>query len=53
MTEITPETFAMLVRAGWPITKLGAVLIERITLPSGEVLVGRPEAPSYRSSSSS
>ena len=47
MTEVSPETFAMLVRAGWPITKLGAVLIERITLPSGEVLVGRPEAPSY------
>jgi hypothetical protein len=47
MTEVSPETFAMLVRAGWPITKLGNVLIERVTLPSGEVLIGRPEAPSY------
>jgi hypothetical protein len=47
MTEVSPETFALLLRAGWPITKLGDLLIERVTLPSGEILVGRPDAASY------
>lgn len=47
MTEVSPETFSSLVRGGWPITKLGMVLIDRVTIPSGEVLVGHPDAPSY------
>ena len=47
MAEITPQTFAMLVRAGWPISKLGEVLVASVTLESGQRLVGRPSAESY------
>jgi hypothetical protein len=46
MAEITPQTFAMLVRAGWPISKLGELLVASVTLDSGERLVGRPSAAS-------
>jgi len=46
MAEITPLTFAMLVRAGWPITKLGDLLVASVTLESGERLLGRPSAES-------
>ena len=46
MAEITPQTFAMLVRAGWPITKLGDLLVASVTLESGEQLLGRPSAES-------
>lgn len=46
MAEITPQTFAMLVRAGWPITKLGDLLVASVTLESGERLLGRPSAES-------
>ena len=46
MAEITPQTFAMLVRAGWPITKLGDLLVASVTLESGEHLLGRPSAES-------
>jgi len=47
MAEITPQTFAMLIRAGWPISKLGELLVASVTLESGELLVGRPSAESY------
>ena len=47
MAEITPQTFAMLVRAGWPITKLGDLLVASVTLESGERLLGRPSAASH------
>ena len=47
MAEITPQTFALLVRAGWPITKLGDVLVASVTLESGERVLGRPSAESH------
>lgn len=47
MAEITPQTFAMLVRSGWPISKLGHLLIASVTLESGERVIGRLSAESY------
>jgi len=47
MSEVTPTTFALLVRAGWPIVKLSELLVERVTLQSGEVMTGRPSSVSY------
>ncbi len=47
MSEVTPTTFALLVRAGWPIVKLSELLVERVTLQSGEVMMGRPSSDSY------
>lgn len=46
MAEITPHTFTLLVRAGWPISKLGELLVASVTLESGERLIGRPSAES-------
>ena len=47
MTEVSPETLVILFRSGWEIDKLSSVLIENITLESGEVLVNHSNAPSY------
>ena len=47
MTEVSPETFLLLYRSGWEIDKLSSLLIEKITLESGEVLVNHSNAPSY------
>lgn len=47
MTEVSPETLLLLHRSGWEIDKLSSLLIENITLESGEVLVNHSNAPSY------
>ena len=47
MTEVSPETLLLLYRSGWEIDKLSSLLIEKITLESGEVLVNHSNAPSY------
>ena len=47
MTEVSPETLLLLYRSGWEIDKLSSLLIEKITLESGEVLVNHSDAPSY------
>ncbi|MFM7133159.1 MAG: hypothetical protein ACKO0W_02455 [Planctomycetota bacterium] len=47
MEEISPDTFAMLLRAGWPVRLLGDLLVERVTLDGGEMLVGRPTSASF------
>ena len=47
MSEVAPETLVILFRSGWEIDKLSSVLIEKITLESGEVLVNHSNAPSY------
>ena len=33
LTEISPQTFCLLLRAGWPVESLASLLIERVTLP--------------------
>jgi hypothetical protein len=47
MEEISPHTFALLLRAGWSVRMLGDLLVERVTLDGGELLVGRPSSPSF------
>ena len=47
LTEISPETFSLLLRAGWPVEPLANLLMERITLPGGVVLVNHAETPSF------
>jgi hypothetical protein len=47
LTEISPETFSLLLRAGWPVEPLANLLMERITLPGGAVLVNHAETPSF------
>ena len=46
LTEISPQTFCLLLRDGWPVEPLVTLLVERITLPGGAVLVNHAEAPS-------
>jgi hypothetical protein len=45
MTEISPQTFGMLVRARWPIGKLAGLLVERVVLPDGTQLLGMHDSP--------
>jgi hypothetical protein len=47
MSEVSPETFLLLLRSGWEIDKLASILFEKITLESGEVLVNQPTATNY------
>jgi hypothetical protein len=47
LTEISPETFSLLLRAGWPVEPLATLLMERITLPGGAALVNHAGAPSF------
>ena len=47
MTEVSPETFLLLLRSGWEINKLASILFERVTLESGEILVNHSNSPSY------
>jgi len=47
MEEISPETFAMLLRAGWSARLLGDLVVERVMLDGGAELIGRPNSPSF------
>lgn len=47
MAEITPDTFALLMHAGWPVRTLGELIIAEVTLPSGERLIGQSDAASH------
>ncbi len=47
MTEVSFETFCLLVRAGWPITKLCDLLVERVTIDPAAPLRNHINAPSY------
>lgn len=47
MEEISPHTFALLLRAGWSVRLLGDLIVERVTLDGGELLVGRPTSASF------
>lgn len=47
MAEVSPQTFALLLRAGWPIEKLCGLLVESISPTDGQQLSGRPKAPTH------
>ena len=47
MSEISYDSFALLVRAGWPAQTLVSLLVERYTTESGEVLVNDHKSNSY------
>ncbi len=47
MTEVSFETFCLLVRAGWPVTKLCDLLVERVTIDPAAPLRNHSHAPSY------
>jgi len=48
MTAISPETFCVLFQGGWSVSELVKLLVDRVTLPSGEVLVNHGSSPSLR-----
>jgi len=45
--KITPDTCSLLIDAGWPIKKLGDLLIDRVDLKNGEALVNKPTSSTY------
>lgn len=47
MGEISPQTFALLLRAGWPVRKLCDLLVERAMPVDGQSLDARPRSPSH------
>ncbi len=47
MTEVSFETFCLLMRAGWPVTKLCNLLVERVTIDPAAPLRNHLSAPSY------
>jgi len=46
MSPITLDTFGLLVRSGWPVSKLGELLIEKVTI-GNEVILNHPGSASY------
>ncbi len=49
MTEVSFETFCLLVRAGWPITKLCELLVEQVTVDPAAPMRNHYSSPSYAS----
>ncbi len=47
MTEVSPQTFAMLLRAGWSVSKLGTLVVAFVETSSGQRLSGRIDAASH------
>jgi hypothetical protein len=47
LANITPETFCLLIKSGWPADKLGRLLVERVILHSGKVLVSHHGASTH------
>jgi hypothetical protein len=45
--KITPDTCSMLIDAGWPVKKIGDLLIDRVDLKNGEAVVNKPTSPTY------
>ncbi|MEI6779599.1 MAG: hypothetical protein WCQ21_01655 [Verrucomicrobiota bacterium] len=46
LAEISPDTFCLLLRSGWPVAELTDLLVERMTLPDGNSLVNNHNSPS-------
>jgi len=47
LTEISPDTFCLLLKAGWPIEKLGNLLIDKVIPENGGKMINRSAAKSY------
>jgi hypothetical protein len=47
LANITPETFCLLIKSGWPADKLGRLLIERVIMHDGKVLVSHHGASTH------
>lgn len=47
LTEVTPETFCLLLKSGWPIEKLGNLLVDKVIPEGGGKLINRSDAKSY------
>ena len=47
MTEVSFETFCLFVRAGWPVTKLFNLCVERVTIDPAAPMRNHISAPSY------
>ena len=47
LSKVTPDTCSLLIDAGWPVKKLGNLLVDRVYLNDGEVLVNRSTSPGY------
>ena len=46
LAEISPDTFCLLLRSGWPVAELIDLLVERVTLPDGNCLVNNRNSAS-------
>ena len=46
LAEISPDTFCLLLRSGWPVAELIDLLVERVTLPDGNRLVNKRNSAS-------
>jgi len=45
--KITPDTCSLLIDAGWPVKKIGDLLVDRVDLKNGEIVVNKPSSPTY------
>ena len=46
LAEISPDTFCLLLRSGWPVFELLELLVERVTLPGSDTLVNNQTSAS-------
>ena len=49
LAEISPDTFCLLLRSGWPVAELVDLLVERVTLPAGTAWSTTGLRPAIRS----
>jgi hypothetical protein len=47
LSKVTPNTCSLLIDAGWPIKKIGNLLVDRVYIQNGDCLVNRASSPSY------
>jgi hypothetical protein len=47
LTEVSPDTFCLLLKSGWPIEKLGNLLIDKVIPEGGGKMINRSDAKSY------
>ena len=46
LAEISPDTFCLLLRSGWPVSELVELLVERVNLPGSDTLVNNQTSAS-------
>ena len=47
LTEISPDTFCLLLKSGWKIEKLGNLLVDKVIPEDGKKMINRGDAKSY------